>query len=120
MKPWFPYMVGVIGGWCIGLRQVHLPWARRAKGPARGPPRYWLSANLSLMIQIMIMIIVIKATTPPTIPMMSESMLASWAALFWLGCAAGLGRLCVGLLVVVVSGLQIMSCSVVALLLTVE
>merc|ERR1719443_2644837 len=91
-------MVGVMGGGGIGFRQVHLPWARRARGPASGPPLYWLSASLNLTMQMMMMMMVMKATTPPTIPMMTESMLVR--PLDCLGWAVGKVGLMVGRLVV--------------------
>jgi hypothetical protein len=64
-------------------------------------------------MQIIIIIIVMKATTPPTMPMMRESMLAK-VDLFWLAADAAV-RSSVSLLVapgrrvVVDSGLQMMS-----------
>ena len=65
-----PYSVGG-----TGFRHVHFPCARSAKGPARGPPRYCESVNRNRTIQMHIMIMAMKATTPPTIPIIRASIL---------------------------------------------
>merc|ERR1719336_3613280 len=69
-------------------------------------------------MQMMMMMMVMKATTPPTMPMMTESMLVS--PLDCLGCGDGWGTLLLGSLLLVVGSQMISSSDSVAVVREVE